>query len=639
MSMTDDRLETLRAQVAKLTGPARTRPLLELGQALADRYWRAGPGTPGALPYLNEAITVQDEAYGYFDPADRWRAQVASQRGGLYGARHLAHGSPESDRETGVAQLEEALAFPGLPPAVQVMSRMTLGQLYLVRVTRILQSPDIVAMVTGSGVPPGAAADADRAIECFQRVLAAPDLGAEAADVARSTLTVAEAMRKMVGGLGGGPTAVAMDRIMEAVAVLQEFHREQSARAAKGAGGTLPAMPSLYNAETLAAMDPIDRPVAVVEVPVTEPTQTPLWEWRRAESATAGPAELRRELRSRMTAGPNLFASLESLLSPDAPALAVAEVDDLVALATAVIAAGDANRTDHLLLAVALYLRGRSDPGGWDDEDGGDLQDAATSLLTAADAPRPAPAGAVRVMHRLGVLLDERWPFGDVVRRLTDRQPAGRPARRSRMPVGDAAVFVANPRGDLAGASIEAMLLRRTFYPRSVGLGRTVDNIDGIGTPGDVLAHLDASMLHLGCQVTPAGALELAGPAELTPAEITAWTGAARRAGGVAVLPPTAAGAQDLAEALLAAGFVGVIGWRRAVPAAQASLILFVLHATLVDARLGPAAAVDEVARWMRDPRRKAPAYLPDEYAATMAATDLTDETYRGALTYRGDDA
>ena len=83
-------------------------------------------------------------------------------------------------------------------------------------------------------------------------------------------------------------------------------------------------------------------------------------------------------------------------------------------------------------------------------------------------------------------------------------------------------MFVANPRGDRRQASTDALLLRRSFYPRSTGLGGIVENVDGDGTPEEDLNRLDASMLHLGCGVTADGGLELAGPAVLERAQIAA---------------------------------------------------------------------------------------------------------------------
>jgi hypothetical protein len=160
--------------------------------------------------------------------------------------------------------------------------------------------------------------------------------------------------------------------------------------------------------------------------------------------------------------------------------------------------------------------------------------------------------------------------------------------------------------------------------------------VDGSGTPDEVLARLSASMLHLGCGVSAAGALELAGSAELGPKEIAASPGTDRTAGGVAILPPVRDGFPTLADAFLAAGFVGVVGWLRPVPDPVAALMLFVLHAQLVDQRLDPAAAVRAVRQWMRDPARKPLSSLPVAYAATASATDLTDMAYWSALVHRG---
>ena len=136
---------------------------------------------------------------------------------------------------------------------------------------------------------------------------------------------------------------------------------------------------------------------------------------------------------------------------------------------------------------------------------------------------------------------------------------------------------MANPRGDREPVSYETMMLRRTFYPRSTGLGRTVEDAAGAGTPEEVRNSLGASVLHLGCGVTPAGALELSGPAELGPDAIAATT--VRPGGGLAILPPLPAGPAPLVDALLAAGFTAVVGWQRPVPERVAALMLFLLHA------------------------------------------------------------
>ena len=257
----------------------------------------------------------------------------------------------------------------------------------------------------------------------------------------------------------------------------------------------------------------------------------------------------------------------------------------------------DAVDTDHLLLAAALYLRSVVDPGGgWGEAARSDqLREVREELVAAADGIAAGSAGPVVVAHRLATLLagsplcSSEW-FADVVKALrivgadgllylaADHRlllsaatgalapaPSALPARlvvvgdgplpdgsivswvrsgaqlvalagRTRRPVGDDAVFVANPRGDRRGASMEALLLRRTFYPRSTGLGDTGENASAAGTPDEVRGRLDASLLHLGCGVTADGGLELAGPAVLERAEIEDGQPAAT--GGLAMLPP-----------------------------------------------------------------------------------------------------
>lgn len=223
-------------------------------------------------------------------------------------------------------------------------------------------------------------------------------------------------------------------------------------------------------------------------------------------------------------------------------------------------------------------------------------------------------------------------------------------AQRTPLPVPDDVVFVANPRGDRDSATFEAMTLRRIFHPRSTGLGRTVEQVHGAGTPADVLAHLPgpagpgASLLHLGCALQTAGSpgLELADSAVLDVARIAVQARAAPHwdSGGLAILPADAGAHHErwmsFADALLHAGLTGVIGWLWPVPEHVATLMLLVLHGKLVDDGLPPATAVREVHRWMLDPHRVPPPYLPASQVAALGGTDLTDPRYWAALCHRG---
>lgn len=92
----------------------------------------------------------------------------------------------------------------------------------------------------------------------------------------------------------------------------------------------------------------------------------------------------------------------------------------------------------------------------------------------------------------------------------------------------------------------------------------------------------------------------------------------------------------SFADGLLAAGLTGVVGWLWPVVESVAVLMRFVLHAQLVDEGLHPADAVRAVHRWMLDPDRTEPSYLPAGYAAAVEGMDLTDPTYWAALCHRG---
>jgi hypothetical protein len=200
-------------------------------------------------------------------------------------------------------------------------------------------------------------------------------------------------------------------------------------------------------------------------------------------------------------------------------------------------------------------------------------------------------------------------------------------AARPVPPVTGEPVFVVNPRGDQDAAMAEVMILRRLFHPRSVCLGRALEPVDAVGTPEDVRKRLaEASILHLACGLDGT-ALQLAGEETLDMASVTG-------ARGLVVLP--APGASDLVPTLLDVGFAGVIGWRWAVPASFVALALFLVHLELVDNRRPPAEAVGAVHRWMIDPDRIVPPYLPGAYLNTVRTTDLTRPALWAALAYSG---
>ncbi|GIF73791.1 hypothetical protein [Asanoa siamensis] len=421
-------IDELRAELRPLEGPVRARPLVELAQELSNAYWRAGPGKPAALPFLNDAITAADEAYTYFQDGDEVRRRVSALRGQLYGTRHLAHLSPTRDRDIAVAQIREALASRHLPPAVWENCQLTLGQLYLRNLVSLLQGPDLTARILHDGLPPSATVDVDRAVECFEAVRRAP-LTREAKDAAELLLRMADALRTIVTIRGGGSGTAAMNQLVAAMAAIQEFHTERSTVLTAGPMINLTA----FDADEVADRDPLDRPVAVVEAddPAGEPTPRQV---RAPAAAPSDPDEagaLRRELRARVSGGADLFDALDDLLDPTRPAPAPSLVDDVVALATAVVDAGAANRTDRLLLAVGLCLRARAAGARWIRRD---LDDATAALLEAASADRPPPPDAMRVMRRLSTLLDALDPRCRAEARLSERLQPSRSGRRHSFP-------------------------------------------------------------------------------------------------------------------------------------------------------------------------------------------------------------
>lgn len=425
--MNDDGLDALRAAVERHTRSARTQPLMALGQALANRYWQSGPGRPTAEPYLDEAIRVLAEAYGFLEPGQFARGIQAGMLGWLTGIRHVAHGSPVADCERGISLLDEALEFPQLPQMLQLLARLVLGQLLLSRVTRSMQSGDFAMRALRSGLSAAERASADRAAACFREVLDAPAASAEITSMARTMLGLAETLQTLAGGLGGGPGGLDLGRMMQALAGLQNL-QQQAAASSPGAG--FGWMPNLFDfvADDLAALDPLKRPVTVIEGAIPAAAPAP----RERPSAGTGeglpaagprvPAATFRTALLDVLPGTGLAAVLD-LLDDGAAELGVETVDELVALASSLVDAPGAVGPDHLLLAVALYLRSVIDAGGgWGgDSDADDVRAARESLLAAADAVAGEPAESVAVAFRLATLLDARQPARDIRTRLAER--------------------------------------------------------------------------------------------------------------------------------------------------------------------------------------------------------------------------
>lgn len=681
-----DRLDALRADLARHEGPARTRPLLELAQALTDQYWRIGPGTPPGGPGLDEAIRHLQEAHGYLEQGELLRGQTACMLGWLCATRHTGHGSPETDREAAVPLLEEALSTPHLPAMLQGLARLNLAQMLLSRATRTMQSGEFLMQATFSGVPASEKANVDRAIEHLRQLRDGPVTIAEMTTAAEAMLGLAETLQMLFSSMGGGPGGMDLGRMMQAMQKMQDMQQRMSAQPQGTGFGFRPNF-FTFDGEKLAMTPPLRRPVAVVHG--TTPSAPPRPPRRPVQAPAASPDTLRRTLLDRLP-GPDPTALLP-LLDDAAPAPDAEWVDGLAAIAGPLVEAPGATAYDHLLFALVLHLRDVVDAGGgWDDSS--ESTAAADTLLAAADGLMAEPAATVVLADRLATRLDVRTRFAehfgavvdalrtvgagglafatanrmillptatgrfeDVAARLPDRllvvgdgpvparstvswvwsaQQVVELARRARRAPTEAAVFVANPRGDRPNATMDVLRLRRTFFARSTGLGQLAENPDGTGNADEVRAHLDASLLHLGCGITPDGGLELADSTVLDAARIAACNPAA--AGGVAVLPPTANGSTALANALLTTRFVSVIGFRAPVADRVATLVYIVLYAQLVDEGRDPASAVRAVREWMADPQREPPIHLPPGYDDLAAAPELADPQHWSALVHYG---
>jgi hypothetical protein len=428
--LSDDLIAKLRAELDGLSGPVRLGPLTRLGQALAERQWRAGLGTPGALPDLNGAIAALEEAHGYMAVGDGLRAHVAGQLGWLLAARHNFTDA-EEDRETGIRMLEEAVAAPNLSAILLAMCRIALGGFYLGRLTpvfhKLFQEPGMAMRLLTKGVQPEEAEhaeDATRAVDCFRKVLEAEPINDVTIEVAEAMLALTETMQTLLAGPAGG---LDMQRLMEAAAVLQKLQGRFTRSGPPGSGfrgsGSFLAFGDFQKILTL---PPLDRPVTVVHQVESDPE--PAAEPVRSPRPPVAPnpidrEQLRRSLHDVLlgTGGTDpIWASAAALLLPTAPALPVDVVDEVVALARMIVDTEDDDAgsvgVDWFVLAVTLCLRDRLDVGG----DHADRLAGAESLLTAVEkVPIDHPA-ATTMLLSLGAFLEEDRPFGGVLDAVAD---------------------------------------------------------------------------------------------------------------------------------------------------------------------------------------------------------------------------
>ena len=410
-----DTIAELRAELDTQEGAARLANLVRLGQELGQRYWEIGPGSPAALSELNGAVAALTEAHGYMAADDGLRGQVAALLGLQLATRHTAHTMDEGDREAGIRILGEALTFTNLPPILWTMDQIALGQLYLGKVTAVLQPGTVMTAMT-AGVPRAALSDADRAARCFREVLAGELRSDEIISTAESLLALTQALRDILGGLGGGPAGFDIDRLMGAMRTVQAMQRNVRQ---PGGGLRVPAATfAPFDADKLAALDPIDRPVTVVRK--ARPAAGPVPP--RAPAVAPAPADrvhLRRSLHDKLgeagVTADTLWSAGEALLGPAAMTAPVDVVDDLVALASLLVEAPDPDEgtraVDSFVLAASLRLRDRLDAGG----DNADRLAGARSLLAAARTVPLDHPGAITMLRALGAFLERDQPLGRVL--------------------------------------------------------------------------------------------------------------------------------------------------------------------------------------------------------------------------------
>lgn len=234
--------------------------------------------------------------------------------------------------------------------------------------------------------------------------------------------------------------------------------------------------------------------------------------------------------------------------------------------------------------------------------------------------------------------------------------------RRPRLPLAERPVIVGDPTRDLMFAEVEAEYLHADHYPHGTLLGY-VEDAEGAGTPGEVLAALPApgragaSVLHLACHALPSGRSPLDAYLALAPDP-----GAGDRRGRLPVgdilrqalgRPPGSPGGlvvldacvsdhtgEDLDEALtlssafLAAGATGAVGSRWEVSDEMVCVLMYVLHGRLA-AGDPPAEALRRAQLWALDPDRGLPPGAPPELVSLARRAPDALEVW-AAFSYQG---
>ncbi|GAB3430894.1 hypothetical protein [Actinophytocola sediminis] len=404
-------IEKLRAELTGLTGGSRLGPLVRLGQALMDRYWRGGIGRAEGLPDLNAAIEVMEEAYGYAREGDAYRGTIAAYAGWFRCGRYAAHGESADDREVGLRMLEVALATPTVPPMLRTMSLVWAGQLYFGRVAGYLQSPGAMMNLMSGQVPPDAVGHADRAAECLREAVESGSASAELVEGVESMLAVVELLRTMLRGRGAG---MDLRRLTDAMTMMQKFQDRFRPSTAPAAS---PSFLDFGALRDLLRSDVLDRPPVVLreEAPavvdgVVEPEAEPV-----APEIPPDRARLRALVLAALFGTDDATptpAEVAALLAPDAPALEVDTVDEAVALARTVVDLDEepgATHEDWFVLAVVLGLRHRLD----DEGDDVDRVAGMAGLRTAVRTLPPGHPATAAMLSTLGAFLTEDRPFDD----------------------------------------------------------------------------------------------------------------------------------------------------------------------------------------------------------------------------------
>jgi hypothetical protein len=202
---------TLRAILERLEGRSRIEPLLRLGALHSHDFQRSTQSGRPDDDNLDAAIIAFTEAHGLCDPADPWRASIATGLARLQMARYATR-SIGTDRDSAIELFEESLRAPFISALDLEIGRFGAAQMRLLRSFPegfdAAGGPDPATMIRLLMYPdPARTADLRQTLAHLEAIEAAPPAESQVHAAAIAMLDLVRPLATLLGGGSGGGMA------------------------------------------------------------------------------------------------------------------------------------------------------------------------------------------------------------------------------------------------------------------------------------------------------------------------------------------------------------------------------------------------------------------------------------------------